>query len=168
MSLLRPHYYVTDVRAIDLEALRQAGITALLLDVDNTVLVHHSAEGPGWAVEWVAALAEKGFSAAFVSNNWHDTIQARVAPFGIGVTAKAMKPLPKGFRAAARSLGVSIRQCAVVGDQIFTDILGGNLAGATTVLVQPLSAVDLPHTVVLRRIERLIMSGRTPDAGDRR
>lgn len=162
MSLLRPDHYVTSVLAIDLDELRRSGVKALLLDVDNTVLTLDAADHRPDILEWVLALPEAGFMARFVSNNWHEAIHARVEPFGIGVTAKAMKPLPRGFREAANVLGVTPRDCAVVGDQIFTDILGGNIVGATTVLVQPFSTADLPHTVVLRRIERLIMAGRVP------
>lgn len=162
MPLLMPDLYLATVHALDLAALRESGIRAILLDVDNTIMPQGSSECPMLTCEWVERLAEAGFGVAFVSNNWHGTIHERVARFGYAVIPKAMKPLGRGFRAAARALGVQPQECAVVGDQIFTDILGGNLFGATTVLVQPLSNVDLPHTVVLRRIERLIMSGRVP------
>lgn len=162
MPLLSPDYYVADVSSIDLEVLRDRGVRAILLDIDNTVLPQGSAACPSNVAAWVARLPEAGFKVAFVSNNWHGDVGERVAQFGCAFTAKAMKPLARGFRAAARMLGVSTRECAVVGDQIFTDVLGGNLVGATTVLVLPLSTSDLPHTLVLRRIERLIMARRTP------
>lgn len=162
MALLRPDDYVTSVCAVDLHSLKEAGIRAILLDVDNTIMPQGSPECLVAIGEWVERLPEVGFLVAFVSNNWHGTIHERVARFGYDVTPKAMKPLTRGFRAAARALGVRPKECAVVGDQIFTDILGGNLVGATTVLVRPLTSADLPHTVVLRRIERLIMAGRVP------
>lgn len=164
MPLLRPDHYVTSVLAIDLATLKSSGITTLLLDVDNTCSPHHSPEVLPEVAEWLAALAGQGFKALFVSNNWHDDITDRCQALGLGVVPQAMKPLPFGFRAAARQLGVAPRECAVVGDQIFTDILGGNLAGMTTVLVTPLTENDMAHTVVLRRIERLIMGRRVPQA----
>lgn len=153
---------MTGVCAIDLAALRAAGIRAVLLDIDNTVMPLHSSVCPDPVFAWVGRLHEQGFKVAFVSNTWQPDVAERMARFECPVMPKSMKPLARGFRAAARALGVSTRECAVVGDQIFTDILGGNLVGATTVLVQPLSAADLPHTVVLRHIERLIMAGRVP------
>ena len=158
----RPDQFVTGVCAIDLDALRAKGVKAVLLDIDNTVLPQSSRVCPVTIAEWVNALPAAGFSVMFVSNNWHADVHERVQQFGHGVTAKAMKPLARGFREAARALGVTPNQCAVVGDQIFTDIVGGNLIGATTVLVQPLSTTDLLHTRVLRRIERLIMARRVP------
>jgi len=136
----------------------------LLFDLDNTVSPHHSAHVIPGMPEWLASLPSAGFKVRFVSNNWHADVVARAAALGFEVTSKAAKPLPFGFRRAARALGVGIRECAVIGDQIFTDILGGNLAGAVTVLVEPLTPVDLPHTRVLRRLERVIMRGRTPQA----
>lgn len=154
---------MTDVRAIDLDALRRSGIEALLLDMDNTVSPHHSTTIVPEIRSWLAGLPDAGFKVRFVSNNWHDTIHARAAALGFEVVAKAMKPLPFGFWRAARELGLRPSACAVIGDQIFTDVLGGNLVGATTVLVEPLSASDLPHTRVLRRLERCIMAGRTPE-----
>ncbi|MDO8880767.1 MAG: YqeG family HAD IIIA-type phosphatase [Coriobacteriia bacterium] len=160
--MLRPDHYVSDVLAIDLAALAASGVKALLLDIDNTLLpLDQSGLSPEIA-SWIASLPDAGLGAYLVSNNWHGHIHARADEIGLPVIAKAAKPLPFGFRAAARALGVSTRECAVVGDQVFTDILGGRLAGATTVLVCPLSSTDLPHTLVLRRIERVIMAGRRP------
>lgn len=162
--LLRPDHYYTDVRAIDLGSLRSAGIQALLFDIDNTVSPHHSEDIVPGMPEWLASVAESGFAIRFVSNNWHADLADRARALGFPAIGKAGKPLPGGFRRAARELGVPIGACAVIGDQLFTDVLGGNLAGAVTVLVDPLTSADMPHTRILRRIERVIMRGRVPEA----
>ncbi len=162
--LFRPDHYYTCVPAVDLEALRAAGIRALLLDVDSTLLPRDSSALSPEIAAWIASLQPAGFEAILVSNNWHETIHARAAQLGLPVVAKAMKPLPFGFNAAARRLGVRIAECAVIGDQIFTDVLGGNAIGATTVLVKPLGGSDLLHTRVLRRIEWFIMHGTNPES----
>ncbi|MHB8762011.1 MAG: YqeG family HAD IIIA-type phosphatase [Coriobacteriia bacterium] len=163
MPVLRPRAYVADVTSVDLASLRAAGVRAILLDIDNTVLPLHKDECPPKIAEWVFGLGKAGFRVRFVSNNWHADVRERVARFRYGVTAKAMKPLPFGLRNAAEALGVEPRECAMIGDQIFTDVLAGNLAGCVTVLVQPLTPSDLPHTVVLRHVERLIMANRAPE-----
>ncbi len=162
--MFRPDHYYTDVRAIDLDALRTEGVRALLLDIDNTVSPHHSAEVVPGMPEWLASLPRAGFGVRFVSNNWHADLGDRAAALGFPAVGKAKKPLPFAFRRAARELGVQVGECAVIGDQLFTDILGGNLAGAVTVLVDPLTSADMAHTRVLRRIERVIMRRRAPEA----
>lgn len=148
--------------AIDLAALRAEGITALLLDVDNTVSPHHSTELIPEIREWIASLGPAGFRACLVSNNWHDDIHDRAAALGLPVIPKAAKPLPFGIWRAARMLGVPRSECAMVGDQIFTDILGGRLAGVRTILVEPLTPSDMGHTKVLRALETAHNGRQTP------
>jgi hypothetical protein len=162
MPLLRPHQYVSTVGALDLEALFDVGVRGLLLDIDNTIMARKSGVVPPTSVEWIARVKAAGFSVCLVSNNWHDYVFTFAEELGVPIAAKAMKPLPFGFLRGARTLGLPVRSCAVVGDQLFTDVLGGNLVGAMTVLVVPVSSSDLPHTLVLRRIERVIMAGRAP------
>lgn len=155
---------MTGVRAIDLDALKATGVDSLLLDLDNTVSPHHSTTVVPEIRDWLATLPGRGFSVCFVSNNWHDDVHERAAALGFPVVPKAGKPLPFGIRKAMRLLGSEPGACAMIGDQLFTDILGGNCAGAVTVLVEPLTHVDLPHTRVLRRLEQRIMAGRNPEA----
>ena len=70
----------------------------------------------------------------------------------------AAKPLPGGYRAAARALGLSPQRCAVIGDQIFTDILGANLAGMPSVLLEPIQPETQQKFIVFkRRLERLLL-----------
>jgi predicted HAD superfamily phosphohydrolase YqeG len=63
-----------------------------------------------------------------------------------------------------RMMATAPEETAVIGDQVFTDVLGGNLAGAFTILVQPIDRVDLPHTWFLRFLERRLLQGREPTA----
>lgn len=135
-----------------------------MLDIDNTLVARDRTEATAEYKSWVASLSTHGFSVCFVSNNWHDVVFSHAEALGFDVVAKAMKPFPLAFWAAMRRVGVRARECAVVGDQLFTDVFGGNLVGARTILVQPLSQTDLTHTLVLRRLERVIMHGRRPSA----
>lgn len=164
MSLFTPDRYYTSVEAIDLEDLRSLGVRALMLDLDNTLLPRDTGEIRAELREWAVRTASAGFAMCLVSNNWHERVHAIADQLGIPLVARAIKPLPYAFRRAMRLLGVQPSDCAVVGDQIFTDVLGGNLIGATTVLVEPLSRSDLPHTLLLRLIEARIMSDREPTA----
>jgi hypothetical protein len=89
-------------------------------------------------------------------------VKAIADSLGFDMVAKALKPLPFGFKSAMKRHGATPSNTAVIGDQMFTDILGGNLLGIKTVLVLPLSESDLPHTLVLRRLERLALGERRP------
>ena len=83
---------------------------------------------------------------------------------GFRLVSKAVKPLPFAFLRALQLLGVRRRDAAMVGDQLFTDVLGASLLGIRTILVEPLSRTDLPHTLVLRRLEAVVLRGRAPTA----
>lgn len=168
MSLLSPDYYVTDVHAIDLDALRLRGVRGLFLDLDNTILPRDTNEVPESLRAWATDLAEHGFRVCLVSNNWHERVRIVAADLGFELVAKAMKPFPFAFWKAATRMGLRARDCAAVGDQLFTDVLGGKLIGAVTVLVSPLSSADLPHTLLLRRLEARIMRGAKPHAQETR
>lgn len=162
MRVLSPALYYRDVFSIDLDALAASGIDTLLVDIDNTVLPRDTgAIGPAF-VTWFSELKSRGFKVCLVSNNWHDHVKRTAEAFGVQMVPKALKPLPFGFLRGTRLLDSERRRTAVIGDQVFTDILGGNLLGMTTVLVAPLSESDLPHTLMLRRLERRILAGRQP------
>lgn len=162
MSVLKPDYYYADIYAIDLGQLQRRGVRALLIDLDNTLLPRDDDTIPQRLRAWVANVKAAGCEICMVSNNWHDRVSRVSGELEIAYVSKALKPFPFAFLRAAGKLGVSRGQVAVVGDQVFTDVLGGSLAGATTVLVQPFSESDLPHTLLLRKLERLVLAGREP------
>ena len=160
--MLTPDLYVRTVRDIDLDALKARGVDTLLVDLDNTLLPRDSSIVPPEIVAWSAQLADKGFSVCLVSNNWHERVREVADELGFSLVAKAVKPLPFAFLRALRLVGSTRQRSAIVGDQMFTDVLGGKLLGIRTVLVLPLSHSDLPHTLMLRRVERVLLAGKQP------
>lgn len=160
--MLSPDYYVESIETLDLAALRASGIDTLLVDLDNTLLPRNSGAVTEFARAWAAKTRELGFGVCIVSNNWHERVSSVADALGFELVAKALKPLPFAFLIALRRLGSRRGSAAVVGDQIFTDIAGAKLLGMTTVLVTPLSSSDLPHTLLLRRLERVVLAGREP------
>lgn len=160
--MLSPDLYYADVHAIDLDALAASGVDTLLMDLDNTLLPRDSNVVPEDLKEWTREIKRRGFKACLVSNNWHERVRAVAEELEIDLVAKAIKPLPFAFAKALGKLGSKRSSAAVIGDQVFTDILGGNLMGMKSVLVTPLSGTDLPHTLFLRRIERMVLAGRSP------
>ena len=164
MSLFEPDLYYRSVADIDLDELAQRGVKTLLLDLDNTLVLRNTLDASDEVLSWLQAAKAKGLNVIVVSNNWHERVQHAAHVLHVPVVGRATKPLPSGFRRALSS-DQTPHTSAVIGDQIFTDILGGKLLGATTVLVTPLAGgSDLPHTRLLRALERRILRGRAPAA----
>jgi HAD superfamily phosphatase (TIGR01668 family) len=160
--MLSPDYYLRSVHDIDLAELMSRGIDTLLVDLDNTLLPRNGSDVPDDLRVWASSVLDQGFRVCIVSNNWHERVKGVAGEIGFDLVAKAIKPLPFAFIIALRRVGSRRRRAVVVGDQMFTDVLGGKLMGMRTVLVVPLSASDLPHTLILRKMERWLLAGRQP------
>jgi HAD superfamily phosphatase (TIGR01668 family) len=160
--MLSPDLYITRVLGIDLDALADRGIDTLLMDLDNTLLPRDTNEVPEELKLWAADVKRHGMRVCLVSNNWHERVTRVAGELGFDLVSKAMKPLPFAFSKALRLCGSTRKHAAVIGDQLFTDILGGKLLGMYTVMVLPLSATDLPHTLALRHLEKLLLGDRQP------
>ncbi|HEY8504172.1 MAG TPA: YqeG family HAD IIIA-type phosphatase [Gemmataceae bacterium] len=156
--LVTPCLQLQTVLELEAAYLRARGITALLLDVDCTLKDFRAAEFHPEIVEWVAALRGAGLRLCLVSNGRPRRIAALAAVLGVEYVAKAFKPMPFGCKAALRKLGVPAREAAIVGDQIFADVLAGRLAGvAAAVLVRPTSPEEPWFTRLKRPLERWVL-----------
>jgi uncharacterized protein len=161
---LAPDRFYSSVHAIDLDALWRDGVRVLLMDLDNTLLPRDTNVVPDDLKAWAADLKARGFRVCLVSNNFHERVRVVARELGFDIVDHAVKPLPFAFLRALARAHARRSEAAVVGDQLFTDILGGRLLGMRTVLVSPLSGTDLPHTLILRRLEALVLKGRMPQA----
>lgn len=133
-----PDLIVSKIWQLDERALRELGVRALIVDVDNT-LSSHGAPLPEKEVKpWLARMTELGVAVVLLSNNTKKRVRPFAAQLGLAFVPMAMKPARHGFLRAQRLVGCSTEQIAVVGDQIFTDIVGGSRAGMKTVLVLPI------------------------------
>ena len=161
MSTFFPTLYRRRITDVTVEDLRRLGAEAVLLDVDNTLTTHDAPDLTDGVKAWLAQMQGEGFHLLIVSNNSAE----RVAPFaekiGLPFYAHARKPLPSGFRAAAKQAGVQPTQCVVIGDQIFTDILGANLAGIPCILLEPIQPETKQKFIVFKRkIEKPMLNSR--------
>ncbi len=163
MGLLTPQRYVEDVTVVDLAEQRRAGKRALLLDRDNTIVPRDTKVVPPAVEAWLAQARRLGFKLCFVSNNWAKNVRPDAERFGAALVSRAAKPLPFALWRALGKLDVAREEALLLGDQVFTDLLGGRLAGIDTVLVRPQTQVDLAHTLVLRRFEARVLGGMEPE-----
>ena len=134
----------------------------VLLDRDNTCVPRDAASAPEEVVAWLDRARAAGLGLCLVSNNFHSSQVGRTArELGVEVVDHAMKPAPFALRRAMRLMGARPEETVMVGDQVFTDVVAGNLAGIRTVLVRPQSRSDLWYTHVFRVFERLALRGVT-------
>lgn len=155
--LLYPRLWVTSIHAIDGRMLWQRGIRGLILDVDNTLVPWGETEMTPATRAWLKSVQLLGFRVCLVSNNRRRRVEAFGAVLGLPVVSGAVKPLRRAFAHAMRLLGTVPSETAVIGDQIFTDILGGNLMGLYTILVNPLSRREFFTTRINRQAEKLLL-----------
>ncbi|MGI5895821.1 MAG: YqeG family HAD IIIA-type phosphatase [Oscillospiraceae bacterium] len=137
MSVFMPDYIVSSILDVTPEFLIQKGISVVLLDVDNTLAVYGKPEPANGVPEWIQVMQKAGISMIIVSNN----TKQRVAPFaeklGLPYVCMGCKPLGYGIRKARRKMGAARKSTAMIGDQIMTDVIGGNLQRILTILVEP-------------------------------
>lgn len=157
MRLLRPSEYHKSIFEIDLEKLQRKGYRAIMLDLDNTLVRwNHPDPTPG-LMAWLGRVKAMGFSPCIVSNNSGPRVSEFAGKVGIPFISGASKPRRKGFREAMNRLGVAPGETVVIGDQIFTDVLGGNRSGAYTVLVVPIDPREFFLTQIVRKVERRVL-----------
>ena len=167
MSLFEASRYVARIELIDLGALWQEGVRFLLIDRDNTCMARSTMRVEPPVAAWFAKAHEIGFATCLVSNNFHgDQVAASARELGVDKVDHAMKPAPFALWRAMRLMGVAPEECVMVGDQVFTDLGAGNLAGCATILVRPQSRVDLFYTQLFRVFENLALRGVTFEGED--
>lgn len=160
MGALSPDRYVAAVERIDLEGLRRAGVRALLLDRDNTIVPRDRKTAPAAVAAWLDRARELGFSLHIVSNNFHrDQVARSASELDMGFISHAMKPAPFALKRALKRLGIARGEAVMIGDQVYTDVWAGKLAGIKTILVKPQSSQDLWYTQIFRIFERRALKG---------
>ena len=154
MAVFRPTAVRQGLMDLTPEFLTGLGARALLLDIDNTVASYTSHEPIPGAVEWAKKMVDAGFRVLVVSNNFKRRVQPFAARFGLGCISFAMKPFPFGYLKARRRLKVKRTECVIIGDQIFTDVIGANLCGMKSVLLTPIEEEEGFSFRVRRHFEK--------------
>ena len=137
MPLPYPHVFLPDVTHITPELLQKLGVSALLLDIDGTLMQTRDAMPRQAVLDWMKAMQSDGFTLYILSNNKSPArTESYARRIGCDWRHKSKKPSTKGFLAAAEHLGLQPHELAIVGDQIYTDVLGGLRSGMWTLMVQ--------------------------------
>ena len=159
--MLGPNLFAPRLHDISLADLAASGIRGLIVDLDNTLLGFHETELAAEHLAWVQEAHDRGFAIVMVSNNFSERVRSIAKLLRIDCVPNALKPLPFGFWEALRRLKLPRKQVAVVGDQLFTDVLGAKLSGNLyTILTEPIESKDFPITMMFRFFERLMLPER--------
>ena len=163
MAWFRARFTYHDIYELTGEALARRGFKLLLADLDNT-LVPYGVPLPDERLKlWRDDLANHGVALFILSNNRHED-RPRVFAEGLNVPyiGRAGKPKTPSFFQAMERMGVAKEQTAIVGDQVFTGVLGGNRAGVSTILVQPIRLAGNPGRYLRYAVEApfRLLSGR--------
>ncbi|KUO50602.1 MAG: HAD family hydrolase [Desulfitibacter sp. BRH_c19] len=159
---LKPKLYVDSIYQIDFVKLKKNGIKGIIIDLDNTITEWDNPCLSETACDWFKQMKEAGLKACIASNNSESRVVKAVERLGIPYVAKAKKPRRRAFRRAMGILKTKPQETAVVGDQIFTDVLGGNRLNLFTILVVPLNTKEFIGTRLVRIVERRILKSLVP------
>ena len=154
MALLMPTAAVDRVTDITSNLLHTLSVETVLIDVDNTLALRGSQEPLPGTVEWSWNIRRAGFQLAIMSNNFAKRVGPFAAKYELPFLSLCMKPLPYAYHRAVRGFGTSCQKAVVVGDQVFTDILGANLVRMKSILLTPIEEESSLSFRVRRCLEK--------------
>ncbi len=156
--ILYPNYYCENVTKITIDFLKEHNIKGLILDVDNT-LIDIDRNLVSGVEKWHKEIRDAGIKTIILSNtNKKDKLDEVSKKLSLEYIGFAKKPLKGGFKKAKEKLGLKTENIAVVGDQIFTDVIGANISKMFSILVDPVAESDLWMTKWKRPIEKFIIN----------
>ncbi len=123
---------------IDVAFLKEKGIKALLIDIDNTLAPYEVAEPDERIMNWFKSLRENGISATLVSNNEKERVELFNRSLGLPYYYKSGKPFAKNLKRAMAGMGSDRTNTAMLGDQLLTDAAAGKHIGLMTIIVPPI------------------------------
>jgi len=153
-----PSEFVKSIFHISADHLKEKGIRGIITDLDNTLVEWDRPEATPKLIEWLQGIKEAGIQVTIVSNNNAMRVKSFADPLGIPFIFQARKPMGKAFRKALNIMDVKKEEVVVIGDQLLTDVVGGNRMKLHTILVLPVASSDGFFTRFNRLVERRIFS----------
>ena len=141
-----PTVIVESVTQLTPEYLQQQGIELLMLDFDNTIVPYTTSVPTEEMDQWLKAMVQSQVTICVVSNSHKDRVKIFCEKYGIPCITHAKKPFSRGIRRCLAKFELDPGKCALAGDQIFTDTLGGNGCNVRTILVRAIHN----HTIWLK------------------
>lgn len=158
MDILIPDIYQKNIYSINYKKLKNNGIKCLLFDLDNTIAPLKAIKPTKKTIDLFDSLKEMGFKIIIFSNANYKRIEPFKKDLSVDSCALCFKPSKRKFLKVLKIFKYDLSEVAIIGDQLFTDILGGNRVGITTILVNPISKNDSLFTKPFRFLEKKIMN----------
>ncbi|MCD7033020.1 YqeG family HAD IIIA-type phosphatase [Metabacillus sp. GX 13764] len=152
-----PGEFVQDIFEITPEKLKERDVKGIITDLDNTLVEWDRPSATPKLIQWFKMMKDNGIKVTIVSNNAEKRVKFFSDPLTIPFIYKARKPMGRAFRKAVSDMELTKDDVVVIGDQLLTDVLGGNRNGFHTILVVPVAKSDGAMTKINRKIERRIM-----------
>lgn len=157
MKLFKPDYYVKNFDCVCIDRLKNQGIKVLLCDIDNTLVAYDEVKPSERVLQFFHRVESNGIKVALCSNAPKERAMRFSADLpGIQTYWFSCKPFPFCFWKVKREFHVQAKEIALIGDQIYTDILGGNFSGLYTILSDPIAIKDRKITKIFRVFEKLV------------
>ncbi|MDF2673723.1 MAG: YqeG family IIIA-type phosphatase [Clostridiales bacterium] len=153
-TLLKPNYYVSSIYSIDFIKIKNRGIENLIIDIDNTLVPWGSGKADERAFNLIKELRMLEFKICLLSNSSKKRVLKFMDIMDVGFFSLGIKPMKIMFMGALKRLCGKPTNTCVIGDQIFTDIVGGNRCCIHTILVDPISSQEFPTTKYIRFLEK--------------
>ncbi|KGX88947.1 YqeG family HAD IIIA-type phosphatase [Pontibacillus litoralis] len=153
-----PNEHVKSVFDITPSHLKAKGIKGIVTDLDNTLVAWDQPEATPEIIEWFQLMKDNDIDVTIISNNNEKRVTWFSEPLDIPFIHSARKPLGQAFRKAQKQMGLKKDEMVVVGDQLLTDVLGGNRASLYTILVVPIVQTDGFFTRFNRQVERRLLN----------
>lgn len=152
MAKYIPDVYQRTIADIDYGKLKSLGIKCIIFDLDNTIALINEEKISASTKKMFEKLRED-FIVVIVSNNFEKRISSICNPIDTPYVSFAMKPFSFGFKKVQKDFNLEKEEMCIIGDQLMTDILGGNRFGIYTILVDPMAQKDMKITSINRRLE---------------
>lgn len=153
-----PDEHVPSVFDIDPEILKSKGIRGIITDLDNTLVAWDVKDATEEIKKWFEKMNDHGIQVTIASNNKETRVKLFSEPLDATFIYSARKPLSNAFKKAQKQMDLKKDEIVVIGDQLLTDVLGGNIAGFHTILVVPIVETDGFFTRINRKVERRILN----------
>ena len=158
LKLFLPTEQVKSIYDINPHELAKKGIKGIITDLDNTLVEWDRPSATPKLINWFESVKAEGISITIVSNNNETRVGNFANPLDIPFIHRAKKPMRAAFKKAVGQMGIKKEESVVIGDQLLTDIFGGNRNGFHTILVVPVAQSDGLATKFNRMVERRIMA----------